>query len=118
MNDYMNVSEVLNIEGSFNSTPITSGEKIVIQSFNVKHVDSVDSDVAEIKTTKGMRHTFAKVIVGQAKSEHWNDLVTKCTKKDASDGLDAWVIEKPAEGSNRTMLALSMFPAKPKQEQS
>ena len=42
--------------------------------------------------------------------------MTKCTKKDASDGLDAWVIEKPAEGSNRTMLALSMFPAKAPQQ--
>jgi len=109
----MNVSEVLNIEGSFNSTPLAEGDKICIQSFSTKHVDSVDSDVAEIKTTKGIRHSFAKAIVGQAKSDHWIDLVTKCVKKDAADGLDAWVISKPAEGSNRTMLALSMFPAKP-----
>ena len=112
----MNVSEVLNIEGSFNSTPLAEGDKIIIQSFSVKHVDSVDSDVAEIKTTKGVRHSFAKAIVGQAKSDHWLDLVKKCVTKDASDGLDAWVISKPAEGSNRTMLALSMFPAKPQQQ--
>ena len=43
----MNVSEVLNIEGSFNSTPLAEGDKIIIQSFSVKHVDSVDSDVAD-----------------------------------------------------------------------
>ena len=78
----------------------------------LKHVDSVGADVAEITTTEGKRHSFAKAIVGQAKSEHWLFAVTKCVEKDASDGLDAYVIEKPAEGSNRMMLTLSMYPKK------
>ena len=108
----MNVSEVLDVEGSFESTPLKVGDKIVIQKFNVKHVEKYDADVAEITTTEGLRHTFAKAIVGQAKSEHWNFAVEKCIAKDAADGLDAYVIEKPAEGSGRAMLSLSMYPQK------
>ena len=108
----MNVSEVLDVEGSFESTPLKAGEKIIIQKMGIKHVDSVGADVAEIKTTEGLRHTFAKAIVGQAKSEHWNFAVEKCIAKDAADGLDAYVIEKPAEGSGRAMLSLSMYPQK------
>jgi len=96
----MNVSEVLDVEGSFSSTPLKVGDKIVVQKFSVKHV------------TEGLRHTFAKAIVGQAKSEHWIFAVEKCIAKDASDGLDAYVIEKQAEGSGRNMLSLSMYPQK------
>ena len=106
----MNVSEVLDVEGSFDSTPLKAGDKIVIQKMELKHVDSVGADVAEITTTEGKRHSFAKAIVGQAKSEHWIFAVSKCVEKDASDGLDAYVIEKPAQGSNRMMLTLSMYP--------
>ena len=108
----MNVSEVLDVEGSFDSTPLKAGDKIIIQKMSIKHVDSVGADVAEIKTTEGQRHSFAKAIVGQAKSEHWLFAVTKCVEIDASIGLDAYVIEKPAEGSNRMMLTLSMYPKK------
>ena len=74
----MNVSEVLDVEGSFNSTPLKVGDKIIVQKFSVKHVEKYDADVAEITTTEGLRHTFAKAIVGQAKSEHWNFAVDKC----------------------------------------
>ena len=48
----------------------------------------------------------------RAKSEYWNDGVEKCVSKDASDGLDVYVVEKEAEGTGRIMLALSMFPPK------
>jgi hypothetical protein len=108
----MNVSEVLDVEGSFDSTPLKTGDKIVIQKFNVKHVDKYDADCAEITTTEGLRHSFGKAIVGQAKSEHWIFAVEKCIAKDASDGLDAYVVEKAAEGSGRAMLSLSMYPQK------
>jgi|TARA_R110000824_G_scaffold12395_3_gene54338 hypothetical protein len=109
----MNVSEVVDIDGSFqNSTAIIAGDKITIQGFTVKHVESLGSDVAEIKTTSGLRHSFGKAVVGQAKSEYWNDIVTKCIKKDASDGLDVYVVEREAEGTGRMMLSLSMFPPK------
>jgi len=109
----MNVSDVMDIEQSHgNSTALRGGDKIVIQGFNVKYVEGVGSDIAEIKTTEGTRHSFGKTIIGQAKSEYWNDVVAKCLEKDASDGLDCWVVERQAEKTNRTMLALSMFPPK------
>lgn len=109
----MLVSEVLDIEtGGNDSTSLKAGDKITIQSFKIKFVEETGADVAEIKTTQGMRHSFGKAIVGQAKSKYWNDVVKKCVAKDASDGLDAWVVERLAEGTNRTMLSLSMFPPK------
>ena len=112
----MHVSDVLDIESSYgNSVALKAGDKITIQGFNVKHVEGVGADVAEIKTTEGTKHSFGKTIIGQAKSEYWNDVVQKCLDKDASDGLDCWVIERPAEGTNRNMLSLSMFPPKPSQ---
>ncbi len=109
----MNVSDVLDVEKTHgNSIALKAGDKITIQSFNVKYVEGVGSDIAEIKTTTGTRHSFGKTIIGQAKSEYWNDVVKKCLAKDSTDGLDVWVVEKTAEGTNRTMLALSMFPPK------
>ena len=109
----MNVSEVLDIEGSFSdSKKLESGEKVTIQKLSTKYVESVGADVAEIQTTSGSRYSFGKAIVGQAKSEYWNDCVEKCVEKDASDGLDAWVVERIADGTQRTILALSMFPPK------
>jgi len=110
----MNVSEVLDIESSSHSDSVglKAGDRFVIQSFTTKYVEGVGADIAEIQTTEGTKHSFGKTIVGQAKSEYWNDVVKKCLEKDASDGLDAWVVERQAEGSDRTMLALSMFPPK------
>jgi len=109
----MHVSDVLNIESSYgNSTALKKGDHIIVQNFKVKHVDGVGADVAEIKTTDGLRHSFGKTIIGQAKSEYWNDVVKKCVEKDASDGLDVWVVEKEAEKTGRLMLSLSMFPPK------
>lgn len=109
----MLVSEVLDIESSGGkSSALKAGDKITVQGFNVKYVEETGADVAEIKTTEGLRHSFGKAIVGQAKSEYWNDVVAKCLEKDASDGLDVWVVERQAEGTNRTMLSLSMFPPK------
>jgi hypothetical protein len=109
----MLVSDVLDIETSgSNSVKLQAGDKITVQGFVVKYVESTGADVAEIKTTEGLRHSFGKAVIGQAKSEYWNDVVAKCLEKDASDGLDIWVVEKIAEGTNRPMLSLSMFPPK------
>ena len=106
----MLVSDVLDIEttGS-NSVKLEAGDKITVQGFSVKYIESTGADVAEIKTTKGLRHSFGKAIVGQARSDYWNDVVEKCLDK---DGLDIWVVEKLAEGTNRPMLSMSMFPPK------
>ena len=107
----MHVSEVLDIDSSFEkSRALVVGEKIVIQGFNVKNVEQVGSDVAEIKTTEGLRHSFGKAVIGQAK--RWNETVEKCVSKDASDGLDVYVVEKEAEGTGRMMVSLSLYPAK------
>ena len=70
------------------------------------------SDVAEIKTTEGLRHSFGKAVIGQAKSKWWNETVEKCVSKDASDGLDVYVVEKEAEGTGRMMVSLSLYPSK------
>jgi hypothetical protein len=109
----MHVSEVLDIDSSFEkSRALVVGEKIVIQGFNVKNVEQVGSDVAEIKTTEGLRHSFGKAVIGQAKSKWWNETVEKCVSKDASDGLDVYVVEKEAEGTGRMMVSLSLYPSK------
>ena len=109
----MLVSDVLDIDTSrSNSVKLEAGDKITIQGFLVKYVETTDADVAEIKTTKGLRHSFGKAVIGQAKSEYWNGVVDKCLAKDAADGLDVWVVEKTAEGTGRIMLSLSMFPPK------
>ena len=109
----MLVSDVLDIDTSrSNSVKLEAGDKVTIQGFLVKYVETTDADVAEIKTTKGLRHSFGKAVIGQAKSDYWNDVVDKCLEKDAADGLDVWVVEKTAEGTGRTMLSLSMFPPK------
>ena len=108
----MNVSEVLDVEGSFESKKLQDGDRITIQKMSTKHVPKYDVDgvkcfIAEIETTEGKRHSFAKTIVGQADSEHWTVLVAKCVEKDASDGLDAIVETRIAQPSGRPMLALS-----------
>lgn len=109
----MKVSEVLNMDSSFaQSTALKAGDKIVIQGFNIKPVEDVGADVVELKTTEGLRHSFGKTVIGQAKSDYWINAVAKCVDKDAADGLDAYVVEKIAEGTGRPMLALSMFPPK------
>ena len=64
---------------------------------------------AEITTTEGLRYTFAKAIVGQAKSPFWIEAVKKCVEKDASDGLNVWVQEKKSNTSGRPMLSLTMY---------
>jgi hypothetical protein len=109
----MNVSEVLNIDSSFDrSEKLVAGQKIVIQGFKVKNVEEVGANVVEIQTTEGLRHSFGKAVIGQAKSDYWIDAVKKCVDKDAADGLDTYVVEKEAEGTGRMMLSLSMFPPK------
>ena len=111
----MHVTDVLDIESSGNgkqSTALKAGDKITVTGFNVKYVEGVGSDIAEISTTTGDRHSFGKTIVGQAKSEYWNDVVAKCLYKNPEDGLDVFVVERIAEGTQRTMLALSMFEPK------
>lgn len=109
----MNVSEVLDIDGSVeHSRKLVVGDKITIQGFKIKNVDEVGAEVAEIMTTEGLRHSFGKTIIGQAKSDYWIDVVEKCVAKDAADGLDAYVVEREAEKTGRMMLCLSMFPPK------
>ena len=111
----MNVTEVLDIEtteGKSNSIALKAGDKITVQGFSTKYVEGVGSDIAEIETTEGLRHSFGKAIVAQPRRDYWNDVVEKCLDKDASDGLDIWVVEKLAEGTNRPMLSMSMFPPK------
>ena len=89
----MLVSDVLDIDTSrSNSVKLEAGDKITVQGFLVKYVETTDADVAEIKTTKGLRHSFGKAVIGQAKSDYWNDVVDKCLEKDAADGLDVWVV--------------------------
>ena len=106
----MNVTEVLEIEGSNkNSKKLMPGDKLVVQKFEVVFVDKVGAESAQIKTTEGDRHTFAKAIVGQAKSEYWVEAVKKCVEKDAADGLNVWVIEKQSNTSERKMLSLTMY---------
>ena len=106
----MNVTEVLEIEGaSPTSKPIVVGEKFVVQKFEVKDVEKVGAKCAEITTTEGLRYTFAKAIVGQAKSPFWLEAVKKCVEKDASDGLNVWVQEKKSNTSGRPMLSLTMY---------
>ena len=109
----MLISEVSDSTANFeDSKPLEVGDHIVIQGLKVKYVEQYGSDFAEIKTTEGLRHSFGKTVIGQAKSEYWNDVVEKCVSKDASDGLDVYVVEKEAECTGRIMLALSMFPPK------
>jgi hypothetical protein len=93
----MNVSEVLDIDGSVeHSRKLEVGDKITIQGFKIKNVDEVGAEVAEIMTTEGLRHSFGKTIIGQAKSDYWIDVVEK----------------REAEKTGRMMLCLSMFPPK------
>ena len=111
----MHVSKVLDIDGSFQQTSaLVAGEKIVVQGFTVKDAPSVGAKVAEIQTTEGLRHSFGKTIIGQAKSDYWIDTVKKCLEVDATNGLDVYVVEREAEGTGRMMLALSMFPPRDK----
>ena len=109
----MNVSEVLDTGKSYEkSIPLKAGDVMTVQNFKVRYVEGLGSDVAEIMTTGGLRHSFGKTVIGQAKSEYWNNVVEKCVKKDASDGLDVYVVEREAEKTGRKMLALSMFAPK------
>lgn len=106
----MNVSEVLDTGKTFEkSNPLKAGDKLTIQSFKVRYVEGLGAELAEIGTTEGLRHSFGKTVVGQAKSQYWNDVVEKCVKKDATDGLDVYVVEREAEKTGRKMIALSMF---------
>jgi len=111
----MKVTEVLDIDGSFEkSTPLKAGETIFIQGFNEKFVEEYQAKVIEIQTTDGLRHSFAKTIVGQGNSPYWQNTVKAVVEKDASDGLECYVVTKIAEGSGREMLALTMYDPKGK----
>ena len=103
----MNISKVLDPEEREDSTPLKKGDAITIQGFKVKHNSKYDSDMIEIKTTDGLRHTFAKTIVGQGKPDGWwSEQVEKCVALDASDGLDAVVVERESNTTGNKMLAL------------
>ena len=98
----MNISKVLEPEQREESTPLKKGDELTIQGFKIKHNSKYDSDLVEVQTTEGLRHTYAKSIVGQAKPDGWwSEQIAKC-----SDGLDCKVVERIAEPSGNPMLAL------------
>ena len=107
----MNVAQVLDIKPSDNTKgqPIHPGDHFTVTGFEVKSVESVGADCELIHTKEGEYYSFAKAVVGQSKSEWWKGAVEKTLEKDASDGLNVWVVEKPALGSNRTLISLSAF---------
>jgi len=107
----MNVSEVLDIKPSSDTkgTPIHPGDQFTVTGFETKMVESVGAECALIHAKEGEYYSFAKAVVGQAKSDWWKGAVEKTLAKDASDGLNVWVVEKPAQGSNRTLISLSAF---------
>ena len=103
----MNISKVLEPEQREESTPLKKGDELTIQGFKIKHNSKYDSDLVEVQTTEGLRHTYAKTIVGQAKPDGWwAEQIAKCVDLDASDGLDCKVVERIAEPSGNPMLAL------------
>jgi len=107
----MNVSEVLDIKPSSDTKgqPIHPGDRFTVTGFETKMVDSVGAECALIHAKEGEYYSFAKAVVGQAKSDWWKGAVEKTLAKDASDGLNVWVVEKPALGSKRTLISLSAF---------
>ena len=107
----MNVSEVLDIKPSSDTKgqPIHPGDRFTVTGFETKMVDSVGAECALIHAKEGEYYSFAKAVVGQSKSDWWKGAVEKTLAKDASDGLNVWVVEKPAQGSNRTLISLSAF---------
>ena len=107
----MNVSEVLDIKPSSDTKgqPIHPGDRFTVTGFETKMVDSVGAECALIHAKEGEYYSFAKAVVGQSKSDWWKGAVEKTLAKDASDGLNVWVVEKPALGSNRTLISLSAF---------
>ena len=111
----MNLSKVLEPEPMQESTKLQKGDKITIQGFKIKHSSKHDADLVEVQTTEGLRHSFGKMIIGQARGKDgntwWADQVAKCVALDATDGLDAHVVEKIAEPSGRPMLALETVKA-------
>ena len=107
----MNVSEVLDIKPSSDTKgqPIHPGDHFTVTGFETKMVDSVGAECALIHAKEGEYYSFAKAVVGQSKSDWWKGAVDKTLEKDAADGLNVWVVEKPALGSNRTLISLSAF---------
>ena len=111
----MNISNVLEPteEKDFvdsEQSRLKAGDKITIQGFKVKFSKKYSADLVEIQTTEGVRHTYAKAIVGQARgkdgSTWWADQVAKCVAIDAADGLDCIVVERESNTSGNKMLAL------------
>ena len=110
----MNISEVLDIEPSeqTDSKPLTAGLHLLVKGFDKHFVEKVGSEVAEIETTDGTYYSFAKAVVGQASSQWWKDVVAKAVEKDASSGLDIWVVERASNTTGKPMLALSAYEPK------
>ena len=107
------MSEVLDIDGSFErSTPLKAGDHISIQTCKEKYVDEVQAKCIEIQTTEGLRHSFGKTIIGQLNSDYYQNAIKAGQEKDASDGVEFWVVEKEAEGTGRMMLALQPWAPK------
>ena len=109
----MNISKVLEPAESkdFEDTvSLKKDDHITVQAFKLKHNSKYNSDLVEIKTTDGLRHSYAATIVGQARGKDgktwWADQVAKCVALDASDGLDCIVVERESNTTGNKMLAL------------
>ena len=109
----MDLAEISDIQSSSyeKGTKLKAGDFIIIQGLSIKNTQEY-GDVAEIKTTEGLRYSFGKAIIGLAKSEKMKGHVAKAIKKDASDGLNAWCVEKNSTTTGRPMLTLSLFEPK------
>ena len=109
----MNISKVLEPAESKefeDTTSLKKDERITVQGFKLKHSSKYNSDLVEIQTTDGLRHSYASCIVGQARGKDgktwWADQVAKCVALDASDGLDCIVVERESNTTGNKMLAL------------
>ena len=95
----MHLSEISDIGSTDYGTKVVTGDHLKITKTSVKEVDGKGM-CAEIETSNsGKRYSFAAAIVGSSKSDQFNAWVDEAVKKDASDGLDVWVVTKASNTS-------------------
>ena len=74
----MNISKVLEPAESKefeDTTSLKKDERITVQGFKLKHSSKYNSDLVEIQTTEGLRHSYAATIVGTSKRKRRQNLV-------------------------------------------